>query len=148
MNGDVETKIRLFSLQTFFMALSEESKSNIFQQLKMVMEKHCPPLVVNKGSQHAFEVIGNIPTPYGSKKVMVPGMYFASIVIRKDAVTFYFFPTYMNEKEFKPLAPNTWKTLKGKTCFHFKKEEQVDEKELNALFKKGIEAFKKMNWIK
>ena len=131
------------------MPINNEIKQKLFLQLKSVMQKHCPPLVHNKSSNdEAFEVIGNTPTPYGSTKKIVPGMYFASTVIKKDSIVLYFFPTYMNEAAFKPLAPTTWKTLKGKTCFHLKKETDFDEQELNAIFKKGIEAFKKQGWIK
>jgi hypothetical protein len=46
------------------------------------------------------------------------------------------------------VAPSLSKYLKGKTCFHFKKEEQVNEKELSALLKKGVAAWKKMGYMK
>ena len=130
------------------MAVTATTKQKIFDQIKKVMSAHCPPLVIKKGSGQGFEVIGNIPAPYGYKKEIVPGMYFASTVIRKDSVAFYFFPIYGAPKEFQSLAPNTLKTLKGKTCFHFKKEEEVDEKELKAMFKKGIVFYRKQGWIK
>jgi hypothetical protein len=130
------------------MPISSETKQQLFETLKQTVLKHCPPLVNNKNTETAFEVIGNTPTPYGSKKVIVPGMYFSSAVIRKDSVVFYFFPTYMNENEFKDLAPKAWKCLKGKTCFHFKKLEDLDVKEINALMKKGVAAYKRMGWIK
>lgn len=79
---------------------------------------------------------------------MVPGMYFASALIRKDNVSFYFFPIYDHQKDFEKLIPTLLKCLDGKTCFHFKKEEQVVEKELRAMFKKGIEAYEKQGWVK
>ncbi len=130
------------------MPLSPESKKNIFEKVKKSLEACTPPMVVNKGSSHAFEIIGNKPVPYGYKKEIVPGMFFAAVVERKDSVNFYFFPTYMNPGEFKVLAPTIYKCLKGKTCFHFKKEEQVNEKELNAILKKGIQAWKKAGYMK
>ena len=104
-------------------------------------------MVHKKGSASAYELIGNKPVPYGYKKEIVPGMYFASTVIRTDSVAFYFFPTYMNPAAFKSIAPSLYKHLKGKTCFHFKKEEEVNEKELNALLKKGIDAWKKAGYM-
>jgi hypothetical protein len=130
------------------MPITTETKQAIFEKLKQILLQHCPPLVMNKNSELGVEVIGNTPAAYGSKKELVPGMYFSSIAFRKDSVVFYFFPTYKHENEFKPLAPNTWKCLKGETCFHFKKIEDVNEKELNALMKNGIKAFEKMGWIK
>jgi len=105
-------------------------------------------MVHSKGSDEAYQVMGNKPVPYGYKKEIVPGMYFSSVVIRKDSVNFYFFPTYMNPGEYKTLAPSIFKLLKGKTCFHFKKEEQVNEKELDAILKKGIVHWKKAGYMK
>ena len=130
------------------MPLTKETKQKIFEQLKSVMQKNAKPMVIASASNTGILIIGNIPVPYGSKKVMIPGMHFSSASICKDSIAFHFFPTYMNEKEFKPLAPETYKTLKGKTCFHFKKETDVNEKEIQELFKKGIAFYKKMGWIK
>lgn len=99
-------------------------------------------------SKHSIEVIGNIPTPYGYKKKIIPGMYFAAALIRKDNVSFYYFCSYMNPEDFKSIAPTVMKCLDGKSCFHFKKEEQVVEKELRAMFKKGIELYRKQGFMK
>ena len=94
-----------------------------------------------------YQIMGNKAVPYGYDKKIIPGMFFAAIANRKDSVTFHFFPCYMNPG-FKELAPSLFKCLKGKTCFHFKKEEQVNEKELNALLKKGVAAWKKAGYMK
>jgi len=96
---------------------------------------------------HDYELIGNKPVPYGSTKKIIPGMFFAAIANRKDSVTFHFFPCYMNT-EMLESAPNLAKKLKGKTCFHFRKVEDVNEKELNTLLKKGVIAWKKMGYMK
>jgi hypothetical protein len=130
------------------MPITPETKTKIYSLLKKVAEENCPPLVIAKNAKESFEVIGNIATPYGSKKVMVPGMYFASAVIKKDNVSFYFFPIYYHLKDYEKLVPATLKCLDGKTCFHFKKEEQLVEKEIRAMFKKGIEMYKKQGWLK
>jgi hypothetical protein len=130
------------------MPVTAETKANIFSLLKKVMFEYSPPLVIKKNSKEGIEVIGNTPTPYGYKKEVVPGMYFASALIRKENVSFYFFPIYYHQKEFEKLIPVTITCLDGKTCFHFKKEEQIPEKELRVMFKKGIQFYKKQGWIK
>lgn len=130
------------------MPLKEEVRNEIFNIIKAAMEKQSPPMVISKDSKTAFELIGNKTVPYGYKKEMVPGIYFSSVVARKDMVSFYFFPMYMNAAEFTDLIPSMIKCLKGKTCFHIKKAEQVNEKELKALLKKGINAWKKMGYMK
>ena len=130
------------------MPLTPETKKKIFITLKSAMEKCTPPMVYKKGLADAYELIGNKPVPYGYKKEIVPGMYFASTVVRTDSVAFYFFPTYMNPAPFKSIAPSLYKHLKGKTCFHFRKEEDVNEKELSDLLKKGVDAWTKLGYMK
>jgi len=130
------------------MPLTSETRKQIFDLLKAALQKQSPPMVVSKDKKDVFELIGNKAVPYGSKKVIVPGMYFCSIVARKDMVSFYFFPIYFHVKNFEVLIPTLVKCLKGKTCFNFKKPEQVNEKELNALLKKGVQAWKKSGYMK
>ena len=105
-------------------------------------------MVVSKDKKDVFEIMGNKAVPYGSKKVIVPGMYFSSVVARKDMVSFYVFPLYYREKEFTTIIPTLSKYLKGKTCFNFKKPEQVNTKELNAMLKKGMAFWKKDGYMK
>jgi hypothetical protein len=129
------------------MPLTPEVPNEIFSKLKSALEKNCPPMVCSKDKEGVYELMGNKPVPYGYNKKIVPGMYFSSAVARKDMVSFYFFPMYMSAG-FKDLIPTMIKTLKGKTCFNIKKPEQVNEKELNALLKKGVQAWKKNGYMK
>jgi hypothetical protein len=130
------------------MPLTSEAGTAIFNSIKSVLQKQTPPMVVTKDKAGVYELIGNKPVPYGSKKEMVPGMYFSSVVARKDMVSFYFFPIYFHTDEFIDLIPTMAKCLKGKTCFNFKKPEQVNEKELSALLKKGVKAWKEHGYMK
>lgn len=105
-------------------------------------------MAASKDKEGVYELMGNKPVPYGSKKIIVPGMYFSSVVARKDMVSFYFFPIYFHTSDFIDLIPTMAKYLKGKTCFNFKKREQVNTKELSALMKKGVVAWKKAGYMK
>ena len=129
------------------MPITEKTRILIFNKLKKNLEKFTPPMVVTiDSSNSSYEIIGNKPVPYGYNKKIVPGMFFASLAQRKDSVTFHFFPLYMNEK-LKEIAPSLIKCLKGKTCFHFSKEEQINEKELTLLLEKGMIAWKKSGYM-
>ena len=129
------------------MPITDETRKLIFNKLKQQMEKCTPPMVVLSESEDSYQLIGNKEVPYGYDKKPVPGMYFATIAQRKDTVAFYFFPSYMNAT-FKEVAPTLYTCLKGKTCFHFKKVEQVNETELSALLQKGMDAWKKAGFMK
>ena len=130
------------------MPLTPEIRNEIFETIKAVLKKQSPPMVVSKDKEGVFELMGNKPVPYGSKKTIVPGLYFSSVVARKDMISFYFFPIYYHTADFINLIPTMSKCLKGKTCFNFKKTEQVNAKELNALLKKGVVAWKKQGYMK
>jgi len=130
------------------MAVTEETKHVIYQKLKSNLEKFAPPMAANeKPLKNSFELIGNKPVPYGYSKKMVPGMFFASIEHCKDSVALHFFPLYLDPK-LKERIPTLNKYLKGKTCFHFNKEEQVDELELQTILKIGIEKWKELGYMK
>ena len=124
------------------MPLTIEAQKSIFNVLKCALEKLSPPMVVSKNKEGVFELIGNKPVPYGSKKTIVAGMYFSSVVVRKEMVSFYFFPLYYHQKDFIDTIPSMKKYLKGKTCFNFKRSEDLNNKELEALLKKGAKAWK------
>jgi hypothetical protein len=130
------------------MPLSHATRKNIFNKLKTALKKQSPPMVISKNTADTYEIMGNKPVPYGIKKTIVPGMYFSSTVARKDMVSFYLFPVYYHGKEFFDIAPTAMKCLKGKTCFNFKKEEQVIDKELDALLNRGAQIWKKLGYMK
>lgn len=89
---------------------------------------------------------------YGKKKVTVynkemDGMYFASVIIKKDFVGFYYFPQYANPKLLTQLPDNLKKCLKGKSCFHLKKLDKDILKSIKDYTKIGYDAYVKMGWI-
>ncbi len=130
------------------MPITDETRIILFNTLKKNLQKYAPSMVVKTDTKNtAYELIGNKPVPYGYDKKIIPGMFFASIAQRKDSVTFYFFPSYMNTK-LNEVAPSIYKCLKGKTCFHFKKEEQLNEEELKALIQKGVGVWEKSGYMK
>ncbi len=130
------------------MTVSEATKKEIVKLISTELEKCCPPMVIKTRSEQGMQLMGNKEVVYGSKKELVPGMWFVGVVANKTMVSFHFFPMYYNEKTFIPLIPNSIKLLKGKTCFNYTKTEQVDIKELQALLKKGMEVWQKMGYMK
>ena len=130
------------------MPLTPEVRNEVFAKLKAGLKKQVPPMVCYEDKPGVYGIMGNKPVVYGSTKKIVPGMYFSSAVARKDMVSFYLFPLYYRSKEFTKLAPTMMKCLKGKTCFNFKKGEQVVGKELDALLRKGTKIWKELGYMK
>lgn len=119
----------------------------VFDLLRSSLMKQCPPMVCSKDTGDKFEIVGNTPVPYGSTKKIIPGMYFASVAVRKQMVSMYFFPIYYHQRDFAEVAPTLLKRLKGKACFNFTRAEQIDIKELDALLRRGVRAWKKIGYV-
>ncbi|HMK39891.1 MAG TPA: hypothetical protein VK569_11150 [Bacteroidota bacterium] len=130
------------------MALKPEVREAIFHLLRRSLREQCPPMVCTKDSATCYEVIGNSPMPYGSTRKIVPGMYFASAVVHRNMVSFHFMPVYYRLKDYAAVAPTLIRSLKGKACFNFRKLDQIDEAELDAMLKKGALAWKKLGYMK
>lgn len=129
------------------MPLTDSDKQYISEMLTDALSACCPPMVLVSQSKTGMEIIGNVSVPYGYSKKMIPGMYFSSFVIRKDMVSFYLFPLYGQVDKFEGLAPVAMKCLKGKTCFNFKKKEQVISSEIKAMLKFGTEIWRKQGYV-
>jgi hypothetical protein len=130
------------------MPLKPEVRKAIFSSLKRALEKQCPPMVCSKETATSYELIGNIPVPYGSTKKIVPGMYFASVVARKDMVSFYFMPIYYHREDYVDIAPRLLGNLKGKACFNFRNADHIDKQELDSLLRKGARVWKNLGYMK
>jgi hypothetical protein len=123
-------------------------KKEIFNRRQAALERYAPPMKVSKKNGNVFEPIGNKPVPYGSMKIIVPGICSSSVVIRKDKVSFCFFPIYLYEEEFSAIIPSMIKHLKGKTCVTFSKPEQIVENEPDEILKKGVQALTVSEYMK
>ena len=130
------------------MPMSAETRTALFTELSAALRRQSPPLVCVKETASACEFIGNIPVPYGSRKKIVPGMAFASVVVHRDMVSFHFMPIYYHRDEFAPAAPTLLRRLKGKACFNFTSEGQIDRKELQALLERGVRAWRKLGYVR
>ena len=120
---------------------------DLFNTLKKILSDYAKGNFFVKTNQPgAFEIYYGKEVVHGGKKY--PELLFASLLIQKGYLGFYFFPVYLHPALLEKIKPDLKKTLKGKTCFHFKKEEQVNEKELNALLKLGVKAWKAEGYLK
>ncbi len=129
------------------MAINDATRLNIYNKLIQELEKISPPMVATyNASQMTCSLIANKPVPYGHDKRIILGMHFASIAQLKDSVAFYFFPSYMHPT-MQEMAPGLYKCLKGKTCFHFRKEEDVNVLEMQKMLDEGMRLWEKYGYI-
>jgi len=74
-------------------------------------------------------------------------MFFGAVRKGKAYVSLHLFPLYMCTDLKKGLSPELKKRMQGKTCFQFKRApEAAVLRELKALTKAGMKAFKEKGW--
>ena len=98
--------------------------------------------------------LGDQPTQYsiGSDKVVnlfgrERDIYFSGLLVQKGYVGFYFMPVYTNPSLVKELHPDLAKCLKGKSCFHIKKNDPALREHIKDALKLGYDDYKKKGWI-
>jgi hypothetical protein len=86
------------------------------------------------------------------KEVVIDGrkreeLWFVSALVQKGYVGFYYMPVYMNEPVRRQLPAEFLKCLKGKACFHIKKNDPLLLGQIKEALKIGYEDYKAKGWI-
>ena len=89
---------------------------------------------------------------YGTKTVEAfnkthDGMFFAGAVRKPKHVAFYFFPIYTHAKEIGALPESLKKAMKGKSCFHIKRDDAEHLAELKTFIKSGFDHYRSIGWL-
>jgi hypothetical protein len=75
-----------------------------------------------------------------------PELPFAALLIQKGFVGFYFFPVYMDPSLKRKLPVDFARQLKGKSCFHLKKQNTELLRQLSETLKAGLELYRSKGW--
>jgi len=75
-------------------------------------------------------------------------LFVAAVQTRKNYVSYHLMPVYVRPELLKTLSPRLTKRMQGKSCFNFTTVDQDEAKELSAVTKAGIAAFRdlKLPW--
>ena len=109
----------------------------VFEGLKQILKPYAPRLTVTADTSDAYSLDG----PY-SEKWKKP-LFFGSVQIKKNYVSFYLMPVYMYPELLKDISPALKKHMQGKSCFNFKKVEPELFDELAVLTRVGFEGFQR-----
>lgn len=117
----------------------------IFSNLKALLKLYQPPLVAKVEDEKRYDLVS-------IKDVVIEGrkrteVYFASIIIQKDYVGFYFMPVY-NSPEMKNLfQPELLALLKGKSCFHIRRLDNHLHDQIKIALEEGFTLYKTRGWV-
>ena len=109
----------------------------IFEQLKTILKPYAARLTLTVDTAQSYSIDG----PYSQKYKRV--LFFGSVQIKKNYVSFYLMPVYMFPDLLKDISPELKKHMQGKSCFNFKKVDEALFKELAGLTRVGVERFAK-----
>ncbi len=74
-------------------------------------------------------------------------LWFAAALVQKGYVGFYFMPVYTRPEIKEIFKPELLKCLKGKSCFHIKKADELIYTQIEEALKKGYLAHKERGWL-
>ena len=120
-------------------------KQAIFGRLRKILSKAKAGLEVRQDTDDTYELYGKKNAEVFGKRI--DGVYFATAAIKKNSVNFYFYPIYTHREEFDDLPDELGKCLKGKSCFHLKKDEDVVYDQVAQALKKGKAVYKAAGWV-
>jgi len=118
----------------------------IFEQIKKML------LPYVKGSLELVGGNGGMLCLVSQKPVEIQGrkrdeLWFAGILVQKGYVGFYYMPVYANPDMKKVFKPELLKCLKGKSCFHIKKNDPEIMQQIKDSLKIGYEMYKDRGWL-
>jgi hypothetical protein len=119
----------------------------IFEAIKKMMEPYNKKgaLVLHADKPSTANLISHKPVVIEGRKK--DETWFVSALVQKGYVGFYYMPIYMYDELKEHLSPELMKCLKGKACFHIKKNDPVMMDQIRKAIKVGYESYKKRGWL-
>ena len=109
----------------------------VFEALKSILKPYAKKLTVKVDTAEHYFLDGAYSEKWKKE------LFFASTQVKKNYVSFYLMPVYMQPDLLKNISPELKKHMQGKSCFNFKKIEKSLFAELSQLTKQGFERFMK-----
>lgn len=113
----------------------------IFQQLKKILTPYASEM----------DVVTDTPDNYylNTHHVMKnkKPMYFGSVKIRKNYISFHLMPVYVFPDLLETITPELKKRMQGKSCFNFKTEDTKLFQQLKALTQAGYEKYEDTGYL-
>lgn len=117
----------------------------IFETIKPLLQAYALPLSPRLDTPTRYELWSVKPLVIEGRKRKE--VFFASLIIQKSYVGFYFMPVYVETELKAVFQPELLRLLKGKSCFHIKKLDTVLLGQIEAALKTGFELYQQRGWV-
>jgi len=121
-------------------AKATDAFDDVFRALRAILRRHARALAVSKDVPGNLYVNTRKPHPNGGP------MFFGAVRRGKAYVSYHLMPLYGVPALRDGLSPALRKRMQGKSCFNFRKPEPELFDELDALTKRGLDAFRKAGY--
>ncbi|MCX6026709.1 MAG: DUF1801 domain-containing protein [Chloroflexi bacterium] len=116
-----------------------------FSTVRSLLKRYQPPLVATVNRATRYEL-------WSQREVIIAGrkrteVFFASVIVQKEFVGFYFMPVYADTKLKAVFKPELLQRLKGKSCFHLKVLDRELTSQIRSALAVGFAAYKKRGWV-
>lgn len=116
-----------------------------FKSLRALLARYRPPLVARVDDARRYEL-------WSEKDVVIDGrkrseVFFASAIIQKGYVGFYYMPVYTTPEMKRLFSPELLALLKGKSCFHVKTLDARLLAQVRRALEAGFRLYKQNGWL-
>ena len=127
------------------LADKSDERPRIFQLLRNILAAQVPPLTVTAETADRYELSTGKPMEFMGKKR--PNIYFGAVMVKGSFVGLYLMHVYIDPGRLDGIAPGLRRLLKGKSCFHIKKLDEILVQEIGHAVEDGIACYRKMGFI-
>jgi hypothetical protein len=118
----------------------------IFKTISRLLKAQAGGELKIKGGEGGQIVLGRF------KPIVIDGrkkeeLWLAGALIQKGYVGFYYMPVYMSDAVRRKLDAELLGCLKGKSCFHIKKDDPTLYDQIEKALRLGVEVYKTKGWI-
>jgi hypothetical protein len=122
-----------------------EDLNGIFQKLRSLLAEYEPPLKTKSDTVRSYELQSVKDLVILDRKMK--GVYFASAIIQKAYVGFYYMPVYADPGVKSNMDPRLLKLLKGKSCFHIKHLDDDLMEVIKNTLASGFKEYQRRGWV-
>ena len=117
----------------------------IFKQLRPLLAAYQPPFEPKRDEDAYYDL-------WSFKALVIDGrkrkeIFFASLVVQKHHVGFYFMPIYTDTSLLTIFEPELLALLKGKSCFHVKKPDEQITAQIRSALAAGFDLYQERGWV-
>lgn len=109
----------------------------VFEQLKQILQKYEPHLVVTQNTPENYSLNAHFSEKFHKE------VFFGAVQVNKNYVSYHLMPVYIYPDLLDDISDNLKKRMQAKSCFNFKSSDKELFRELARLTQKSVARVKR-----